>query len=324
MPRVAVVGAGISGIACATALQEAGITPAVLDRGRAPGGRMASRTMRGGTFDGRVVDIGASYVTVRDPGFADVVQSLQDEGVVRAWTDTFHVAGPDGIRGTRTGPLRFAAPGGTQSIVEALARRAGVEVRSEVDVAHVAAGDDGLLVDASSYDAVALCMPAPQAARLCDLVPVPSAAFEPVIAVTLGFADRTWPVIDGVFVNDDPVITWIADDGRRRGDDAPVLVIHLAPGESARWLDDPPGAVTPALDAVRRILGVTDAPVHAEAHRWTYAKPVCGHADPFWRHARLSLGLAGDAWTADASASPRVESAWLSGHALGRELAGLL
>ena len=60
--RSVVVGGGISGIACASALSEAGLDVAVRDRGRVLGGRMMSRTLRdtGTRFDGRVVDIGAS------------------------------------------------------------------------------------------------------------------------------------------------------------------------------------------------------------------------------------------------------------------------
>ena len=56
-----VVGAGISGLACARALRSAGLPVRVLDRGRKPGGRMASRRLQG-----RPVDIGASYFTAGD------------------------------------------------------------------------------------------------------------------------------------------------------------------------------------------------------------------------------------------------------------------
>ena len=54
-PTVAVVGAGIAGAACARALLAGGVGVQVLDRGRAGGGRLASRTV-----SGRRVDLGAS------------------------------------------------------------------------------------------------------------------------------------------------------------------------------------------------------------------------------------------------------------------------
>ena len=68
-----------------------GVIPLVVDRGRAVGGRMASRTLRdtGTAFDGRVVDIGASYFTVSTPEFRAVVDDWLERDIARAWTDSF-------------------------------------------------------------------------------------------------------------------------------------------------------------------------------------------------------------------------------------------
>ena len=71
---VCIVGAGISGIACARALEAAGIRVEVVDRAGHPGGRMASPTMgRWSDFADRVVDSGAGYFTVADDEFRTVV-----------------------------------------------------------------------------------------------------------------------------------------------------------------------------------------------------------------------------------------------------------
>ena len=318
---VAVIGGGLSGVSCAIALREQGLAVAVLDRGRAPGGRMASRTLRGDTrVDGRVVDIGASYLTVRDPAFVEVVERLQRAGVVRPWTDTFHVAGPEGITGTRTGPMRYVAPAGMRAIVTALADEAGLVIASETDVAGVTPTSAGIDVDGTTYAAAAVCMPPPQVQRICSSLPVEDIDYEPVIAVTLVYDERAWPPLDGVFVNDDPLVTWIADDGARRGDGAPVLVVHLSPPESAMHLDDPDGAIPVARAAVARILGVAAEPVYAHAHRWTFARPVAGRAESHLMHPTAPLGQAGDVWTGGDDAAPRVESAWLSGRALAASL----
>lgn len=51
MSRVAVVGAGISGLAAAYALQQAGLEVAVLERSSAVGGRMHTRSEQGFTWD---------------------------------------------------------------------------------------------------------------------------------------------------------------------------------------------------------------------------------------------------------------------------------
>ena len=46
-----------------------------------------------------------------------------------------------------------------------------------------------------------------------------------MLALTATFETRTWD-LDGAFVSDDTILGWIADDGSRRGDGAPVLVAH--------------------------------------------------------------------------------------------------
>lgn len=317
MPRAVVVGAGISGVACASALASAGVDVTLRERGRSVGGRMASRTMRetGTALDGRVVDIGASYFTVSDPDFTALIGGLVGRGIARPWTDAFHVAGPQGIEGVRSGPLRFAADLGLRSVVAALLHPA-VDLALASDVGEVTGNATGAAVDGEPADAVAVCMPQPQAARLLAGAPA-AAMWEPVIVVTCAFDERTWPVLDGVFVNDDAVLTWIADDGMRRGDEAPVLVAHVHPVLSARHLADPTAVIPAAIGAVQRVLGIREYPAWVDAHRWTYAKPLTGSDEPFLLHGGGRIGLAGDAW----SGGPRVEAAWLSGHRLGQALA---
>jgi predicted NAD/FAD-dependent oxidoreductase len=266
-----------------------------------------------------VVDIGASYFTSRDAGFVSVVDRLVERDIVRPWTDAFHVAGPEGVIGVRKGPMRYCAPQGLRSVVEALRDDAGLTVSSQVDVAEVSM-QEGLRVDGESTDAVALCMPGPQAHRICTAVPASSLLWEPVIAVTMVFDEHWWHELDGAFVNDHPTITWIADDGSRRGDDAPVLVAHMAPVASAMHLDDPMTAIPAVVAATQHVLWFTELPSFVDAHRWTYAKPAGAHPEPYWLHPDHPVGVAGDAW-AD---GPRVESAWLSGTALGVALAARL
>lgn len=315
-----VVGAGLSGVAAARAATHAGARVQVVDRGRRIGGRMASRRLRdtGTAFDGRVVDYGASYFTVSDPDFRSVVEELITAGVVRPWTDTFHVHTEGEMLGVKTGPMRYAAPDGLRSVVEHLAQSLSTIV-TETHIEGIDITDAGVRADRFEAQRVALCMPQPQANRLVPdgLLPEVGITWEPVIAVTLVFEERLWTDIDGVFVNDDPVITWIADDGKRRGDDAPVLVAHVNPVFAAGHLEDPSGVLPNAIAATRRVLGIDPLPAWTWAHRWSLARPIAALDEDYWVHPDLPVGLAGDAW----AGGPRVEAAWLSGRALGREMA---
>ncbi|MDN5770776.1 MAG: FAD-dependent oxidoreductase [Microlunatus sp.] len=308
--RVVVVGAGLAGVICAQTLRRAGVPVAVLDRGRRIGGRMATRRV-----DRRPVDLGASYLTAADPGVVAVVEDWRRRGLARPWTDTFAVAGSPAT----TGPLRWGTPFGLRSLVEDLAE--GLEVTSGITVDSVRRHGDGWLVGDRPARAVVLAMPDPQAHRLLDestRVDLPTAAeFEPVLALVATWPDRTWD-FDGLFVNDHPVLAWVADDGRRRGDDAPVLVAHSTPGFAAGHLDDPAAAKHALIRALSEVVGVP-APTATLIHRWTFARPSGARPQPY-ALTDHQLGLCGDGW----AEKPRVEAAFLSGQSLGQALADRL
>lgn len=323
------MGGGISGVACARSLVAAGADVRLVDRGRRLGGRMAARTVD--TVVGRhVVDTGASYFTVRDDGFAAVVAGWQERGLLREWTDTFHLSDGDGLIGTKVGPVRWAGTRGLRALVEDLAE--GLQVEHPRDVTEVVPlgpdGGAGVLVDGERFDAAVLAMPDPQAV---DLLPPDTAAslldgsewdWRPTIAVYAAWTARCWPEVDGVFVDGSPVVEWVADDGRRRGDGAPVLVAHTTPVFAASRLDDPASAVPHVVAELSRVLGRDlEEPEWARAHRWSLASPARARPAPdFALTADGTVGVCGDAW----GERSRVEAAWLSGTRLAAELAGRL
>jgi renalase len=278
----------------------------LIDSGRAPGGRMASPELHG-----RRVDIGAAYFTATDADFVAIVAGWTARGLVREWTDTFDVYSADGHH-RAAGPTRYATPQGLRSLVRA-ALPDGVR-----------SGETIVALEELDHDAVVLAMPDPQAARLATDV-VDWVAYEPVIAVAAGWAKRCWPIADAAFVNDDPDLAFVADDGSRRGDGAAVLVAHTTAPRARVHLENPDTAVAPVLEALRRVLAVTAAPEWTHAQRWTFAKPANTHGDNAFglvAHSGRPLGLCGDSWCP--SGTPRIESAWLSGHRLGAALADKL
>jgi renalase len=292
----------MAGAACAQVLRAGGVSVDLLERGRAPGGRLASPTLHH-----RRVDLGAAYFTVKDDGFADQVERWRGDGLVREWTDTLDTFGPDG-RGQTSGPMRYAAPDGLRSLVRDL-------------VADVTMTNPVVSLDELEHEVVVLAMPDPQAARLAGAA-VEWVGYDPVIAVAAGWDKRRWMLGAAAFVNDDPDITLIADDGARRGDDAAVLVIHSTSALAGGHLDEPDGVIVPVLAAARRLLDIDAEPAWTHAHRWTFAKPAGTHGqEPFAlvEQSNRLLGICGDSWCP--SGAPRVESAWLSGRRLGDELA---
>ena len=93
--QIAIVGAGMAGLSCATRLAALGHEIALFDKGRGPGGRMATRRVEA---DGTMLrfDHGAQYFTARDPRFVEQVARWEREGVVARWD----AAGADAWVGT--------------------------------------------------------------------------------------------------------------------------------------------------------------------------------------------------------------------------------
>jgi renalase len=310
-PPVVVVGAGIAGVSCARELAAAGIPVRLRERSFVAGGRLSSRTIAG-----RRVDLGASYPTARSPEFQAVIDSWVERGLARVWTDRFAVRTPRGFESVKPGPVRYGTPGGLRSLVEDLAT--GLEVAYRAEVADVGPGPT---VDGEPAAAVVLAMPDPQVSDLLagelteELAAVDGREFEPVLALAAGWSRRCWREVDGVFVQDDPELSWVADDGRRRGDGAPVLVAHSTPALAAQHLDRPQDAAEPTLAALLRVMEIDEPPEWTFLHRWSLARPANPHDEPFHLGDAL-VGLCGDGW-----GSPRIETAWTSGRALGRALA---
>ncbi|XP_027127240.1 uncharacterized protein [Coffea arabica] len=87
--KVAVIGSGISGAVCASALAKNGISVTIFESGRGPGGRMSQR--RETAEDGRelLFDHGAPYFTVTNPEVVGLVQDWESRGFVAPWNEKF-------------------------------------------------------------------------------------------------------------------------------------------------------------------------------------------------------------------------------------------
>ncbi|WP_163512870.1 NAD(P)/FAD-dependent oxidoreductase [Fodinicola acaciae] len=309
---VLVIGAGIAGVSCARRLISGNLSVEVREGTETSGGRMFAPRLHG-----RPVDLGASYFTVRYPDFSDIVAHWVKRGLARGWTESFHAYAPGGETTVSAGPLRYAAPAGLTSLVRDLA--ADLPIRYDAPVRRVGPGPTA---DGQPYAAVVLAMPDASALHILDESLAEERAavewdWDPVVAVATGYPDRSWPFVDGAFVNDHPVLSFVADDGARRGDGAPVLVAHstTAYARSLGPADDPAG---PMLEALRELVPATPYWVHT--HVWPRARPVRGRGDdPTFHLGDAMVGLCGDSW-----GSPRVETAWSSGAALGSALLGRL
>ncbi len=309
--RVAVVGAGMAGLAAARSLADAGHAPVVFEKSRGPGGRAATR--RAGP---RQFDHGAQYFSVRDPSFRRHVDAWIDAGIVSAWPR--RVARPGTPEATpASGGDRFVGVPGMNAVCRHLA--ADLNVQYETRVSALRHEDGGwTLVGAESegpFDAVIVSAPAPQAAELVGEVSAAlreraaGVGFRPCWAV-MGTVRGGDPEIDALFF-DDAALAWAAADHTKPGRPATRgWVLHATAEWSAGHLEaDGDRVIALLCDRLRALAGIELETDGAMAHRWRYARV----ADPLDEAALVdengSLVLCGD-WCVGES---RLENAWLSG-----------
>lgn len=309
--KVGIVGAGMSGLACAEFLVRRGHVVALLDKGRGAGGRMSVRRLP--TPMGEAAfDHGAQYFTMRDPGFRARADVWIAKGCLAPWP----AAGPDAYVGTpgMNAPLREMS--------------AGLSVQWGARVTGLSPDGSGwrLLLEtgaAVEVDAVALALPAEQAAELAAPVAPALAARAhalktmPCWTVMAAFAERLQTTLDCWRGDDDEPLCWAARNSskpERKGPEAWVL--QASPGWSRQNIEADDREVAAALlSGLSKRLGMdVAAPIAQAAHRWRYARSGAEGSGAIW-DAEHRLGLCGD-WLI----GPRVEAAWMSGMALAEQI----
>lgn len=332
-PWVAVVGAGIAGLAAANELHRSGHRVTVVDKGRNPGGRMSRKRSPSDATTGW--DHGAQYFTARDQGFVRQVADWQRGGVIDAWHGRFVVANGTAIA-PDPGETRWVGkPAMNAPLRDLAARLPHGSVRCECRVATVARdgtrfalqltdGSKGPGLAEARFDAVLVTVPAPQAlallaeeAGLHDRLA--ALRMLPCVALMLGFdapLDVAW---DAARVEQDPVLSWAAREGSKPGRaQGERWVLHATPSWSEHHFSDEASSAE-LLTAFATLTGNRAVPGLVVRHGWRFARVEQPLGEPFLVAADGRLALAGDACL-----GARVEDAWRSGSAAGAHLAARL
>jgi photolyase PhrII len=350
--RVAVIGAGLAGLACARTLTDHNVDVVLFDKGRSPGGRLATRRLPPHTFD-----LGAQYFTARDPRFRRHVESWLDEGVCAPWHGRIVALDGAGGAARATAPLERLV--GTPDM-NALARHLAADLRvttgQRVDRIERVAGmltlrgttaPDGVTlgpagpgdhgsVELGIFDCVVLCLPADQAAVLLEPISARLARearevpLDPCFAVGLvaGRDDDALRALayDGAFIGREgepsaSPLSWVARDSSKPGrPPGERWVLHASAAWSRASRDMPREEVEATMIAeLSRLFDLEPRkPELSFVHRWGYARAL----RPLDRGAlfdeEVRVGASGD-W----ACGGRVEGAFLSGVALAGRVLGL-
>jgi predicted NAD/FAD-dependent oxidoreductase len=322
--RVAVIGAGVSGLSAARVLHDHGYPVRVFEKSRGLGGRAATRRVYGVSFDH-----GAQYFTVRDPGFRQAVEAWCESGVVEPWRARIGKVEASGIKASPDGQQRYVAVPGMSALGAHLG--ADLDVQRQVRVLPprregrrwLLTGDDG--ADLGSFDALIVSAPAPQAWELLAGV-APRVAelaagvrYTPTWAVLLACEGPAALEYDGLFFGDG-ILAWAARNSSKPGRSGNTWVLHADADWAALNLDVGSARVNAELMAAFcAATGTEPACTRAvSAHRWLYSLvPSPLDVGGLWEPS-LRLGVCGD-WCSGA----RIEGAFLSGRAVaGRILGG--
>jgi renalase len=327
--QIAIIGAGLSGLTCARALQARGHQVTVFEKSGGVSGRISTRRTEFGGFDH-----GAQYFTVTTKKFRSEADHWIKAGWIAPWQgklvtlDNGKVAQATKSSAAKT---RYVGVPGMRNIGEQLSHGIDVRVGQRVErierfdkqwVLMVHADTVPIAATAGPFDAVIVAVPADQAEPLLSADPAFSAQAQtaklvPCWTLMLAFQQPLNLGFDGAWVSGSR-LGWIAQDaskpGRRPGE-------HWVCNATSAWSiehleDDPERAKEKLLKAFHQATGTQVQPVHAAVHRWRYAQaaqPLEG--DCLW-NAQLLLGACGDWFAAGLAGAGRIENAFLSGTAL--------
>jgi hypothetical protein len=314
MSRIVVIGAGLAGLSAARLLAEHHDV-VVLDKGRRPGGRMATRRIGDATLDH-----GAQFITTHTAEFAAIVAEWTARGLAAPW---FHgQVGPHGVTAT-DGHTRFRGAPTMNAIAHHLAE--GLDVRTATQVRNIGRDGDGWRVTIGEHehlaaDALLLTPPVPQSLALLaagvvsldagDIAALRAVEYDPCIAVLAVLPGEGDAGLDepGAVRPDDGVIEWMADNHRKGVSALPAVTIHTTPRFSRQHWEST-DAIVVELAMTAAGLAHHGPPVEVQVHRWMFAKPTRLHPAPFVMARDLPpLCFAGDAFD-----GAKVEGAVLSG-----------
>lgn len=316
-PHVVILGAGLSGLIAAQTLSHSGIKVSVVDKGRAPGGRLASRRIRCDDHTG-TFDYGAQSFTIRAEEFKSMTDDWMDQGIIDAWGDGFYNG--SGIFKLTDEP-RFKGVHSMRSIVMYLAQDVTIFNQCRIEYVQrdgrcwLLASDNGKKFKA---DILLLTAPIPQSLELLSKQDIKlqktsmdalrMVQYNPTFTVmALLEKESDIPHPGGLWLNGD-ILSWIADNTKKGvSPDAHAITMHADEEYSRQRFEMDRDRVGKEILQVAAPYLSARVITH-QVHRWKFATPTVTCGEPFYKDESLSLWMAGDSF-----GGVRMENAALSG-----------
>ena len=334
--HIAVIGAGIAGMACARTLVQAGQQVTLFEKSRGAGGRMSTRNSEFGGFDH-----GAQYFTVRDARFEKALSI--NPALVRRWSaNTVRILDEAGRVVASSLPPKeahwVAAPGMSALVKEwAKPLMANGQLHFETQVTRIQTdllspkrwqlqteGPGATTSVHSGFDAVIMAMPSVQAQALLlssqiakpMMGEIAKVSVAPCWTLMLAFPQAAQPKLPHLGPQWNAArsthhrIAWLARESSKPGR-GPIerWTVQASPEWSQRHLEDDAERVkAKLLKAFTEVTGIRAEPPFAEVHRWRFAQTTEPLGKSYLWDAKLGIGACGD-WCL----GHRVEDGFVSG-----------
>lgn len=319
-PRVAIIGAGLAGLTCATALKGFADVQ-VFEKSVFVGGRISRYQFGEYRFNH-----GEQYFTVSNPLFLNIVDAWQDSGLVRAWDGWIVELDHGQVTNLDNNTQRYTGYPHMQAISDNLAH--GCQVKLSTSIAEIEKQENGQwhLFDERGgyqglYDIVIIATAAYQVSDLAKSTPTIARQAEKIDMTICWSAmfvfERSLNLpFDAAFVLNSP-LSWISrfqgveDDPHHP--DHECWVIHSSPEWSLQYAASFRGRVMHALlDAFFEACDMpSQKPVSSNVHCWKHALPINTLDQDCLFDESAAIGACGDWCT-----SPRIEGAVLSGFSM--------
>ncbi len=248
---VVIVGAGITGLACALILQNGGYRVVVVEKSRGVGGRVATRHL-----SLSLVDHGAPTVErdlYDESPYGAYIAALVEQETIQPWSgnqiyDAYLSQDQWSLEPIQSSGFAqyYAASGGMTAIAKELAKTLQLELNQRVTRLHLDGNiwqitTEGMIFQAK---AVVVAIPAPQALDLCIpvvqdglsaavIAALQNVQFDPCITAIAGYTPSApWQSLpwSELRCQNDPVIArMICDRHKREMPSGPCFAIHSTP-----------------------------------------------------------------------------------------------
>jgi renalase len=318
-PRIAIIGAGISGLTLANALR-AQCDVRVFEKARGVGGRMSTRYA-----DPFYFDHGTQFFTARNTAFKNFIAPLIANGLIAPWVGkVIALQEEKKITDRLWFEPHYVAVPHMNSLCKFMGENLEITTGTEVAPLAEKAADGWHLTDKDGtalgvYDWVISTAPPVQTQRLFaahadDTNPLPESRLLGCYTLMVGFHapwNKPWMAAK---VHASP-IEWIAVNSSKPGRNSAItsIVAHSSNAWAEEHIDDDMKTAEPFLRAQLELVSGIDTSTadYFSCHRWRYAL-VDGPKQftPFFDAAR-GIASCGDWCTAS-----RIEDAWLNARAL--------